>query len=172
MATTADGIIYPVAGDYIAPLNAHIQALAESTQNAIDARVSSTTASYTPTFSGLTVGNGLVVAKYSKIGSIVVDEIEITFGTTTAMTGGLQVTNLPIASLSSNQSKSCGTVIFDDANGNDVLGTAISFSPNSLRIRTNTISGSVPILNFTTANSPFTWAAGDKIFISTVRLAA
>jgi len=36
MATTANGIVYPVAGDFVAPLNTHFQDLAESVQFALD----------------------------------------------------------------------------------------------------------------------------------------
>jgi hypothetical protein len=173
MATTADGIIYPVAGDYIAPLNAHIQALAESTQNAIDAKVSSASVSYTPTFQNFTLGNGSVFARYSKIGPIVVDEIEITFGSTTAVTGSMFINSLPIAHRFVNAVKPCGFVIFSDLSpGNNFLGTPTIFDTNSLHVRTNVVSGVYSVLSNTTGNVPFAWAAGDKIFISTVRLAA
>lgn len=49
-ATTPDGIVYPDASDPIAPLNAVFQDLAESVQDAFDARPIVTAVGFEQTF--------------------------------------------------------------------------------------------------------------------------
>jgi hypothetical protein len=175
MATTADGIIYPVAGDYIAPLNAHIQALAESTQAAINARVPLSSISYTPTFSGLTIGNGSVIARYSRVGGIVVDEITITFGTTTTVTGSISINNLPVGSFSSFYAAGnmpCGKAFFRDASGGSAEGTVRISSLRGLLLQASVASSTYVTSSSLSSSVPFSWSVNDQIFISTVRLAA
>lgn len=171
MATTADGIIYPIASDFIAPLNAHIQALAESVQTAIDARIPETTITYTPTFTGLTIGNGSVIAKYNKVGAIIVDEIIITFGSTTAVTGNVTVLGLQ-PSLSAQAYMPCGNVSFNDSNSSLYFGTVVSTNATSIDLLPTYTAGTYASRGALSATIPFTWGVADQILIRTVRLAA
>lgn len=167
MATTADGIVYPIASDFIAPLNTHLQSLAESVQSAIDTKVS-----YTPTFTGLTLGNGTVVATYVKNGGVVIDEIIITLGSTSAVTGEIYINNLPIASNNSEQFMQCGVVSLYDGISTMNPGIAVQNNATSLRIMALNASGTWVLWAGLSSTVPFTWNAGDKIMVRTVRIAA
>jgi hypothetical protein len=171
MASTASGIEYPVAGDFIAPLNAHLQTLAETTQDALDTRAPLTSTTYTPTFGNFTLGNGTVTAKYTKVGKIIVDEIWITFGSTTAVTGEI-VVNLPAASLTTNGSTICGHVSLIDSGNAWYSGVAFIQGSSAIRISAQTANGTYVGTTATSATVPFTWGVSDEIHINTVRLAA
>lgn len=54
---------------------------------------------YTPTLTNITLGNGTIVAKYKKIGSTVLFEVVLTFGTTTAFATVANYTQSPRVSL-------------------------------------------------------------------------
>jgi hypothetical protein len=171
MASTASGIEYPVAGDFIAPLNAHLQALAETTQEALDERASTEPVSYTPTFTGLTVGNGVVSASYAKAGALIVDQIVVTFGSTTAVTGDVAVAGLQ-PSASNVSSLISGNVLLHDNGTAFFAGVAIMSSTTSLRIQVQRPAGIYISLSNLSSTVPHTWAVGDRIVINIIRLAA
>jgi hypothetical protein len=171
MAITSDGIVYPVAGDYIAPLNAHLQALAETTQEALNTKVPSESISYTPTFAGLTIGNGIVSAKYTKIGNIILDEIVIIFGSTTAVTGAVSVIGLQ-ESLTNNNALISGNVALQDSSGLYYSGVPKMNTTSSLTIHAQLASGTYLSLANLSSTVPFTWTVADRIVINTIRLAA
>ena len=170
MASTASGIEYPTAGDPIAPLNGHLQTLAETTQEALDGRVPSTVTSYTPTFTGLTLGNGTVSAKYCKVGGVIVDEIVITFGSTTAVTGAVYITGMQAASTATGLISS--TVNLHDNGNAYYAGAARQSSTTAVEVHAQTASGTYVSLASISATVPHTWAVSDQIIVKTVRLAA
>lgn len=170
MATTADGIIYPIASDPIAPLNAHIQALAESVQDAINTKVPLAPVSYTPTFTGLTVGDGLVVAKYTKIGNIIIDEITIGFGSTTAITGAVTVGGMQPA-ITSGAYLPCGNAILN-AGGGSYVGTVTQATTTAVNILAQNSSSTYLSVSNLSSSVPATWVVSNAIFIKTFRLAA
>lgn len=165
MATTADGIVYPVASDFIAPLNTHLQALAESVQDAIATKVT-----YTPTFTGLTLGNGTVSATYVKNGGIIVDEIVITFGSSTAITGAVIIGGLQAANSSS--ALISGTANLHDSGTTYYAGAVRHASTTSVEVHAQNSAGTYVALTQLSATVPHTWATGDQIIIKTVRIAA
>lgn len=167
MASTADGIVYPIASDFIAPLNTHLQSLAESVQDAIDTKVS-----YTPTFTGLSLGNGTVAATYVKNGGVVVDEIIITLGSSSAISGEVYINGLPVESSNGSQWMQQGTANLYDNAGTSYLGVALQNTTTSLRILAQGASGTFVTWYGLSATAPFTWGAGDKIMVRTVRIAA
>ena len=57
--------------------------------------------SFTPTWTNFTPGNASVTARYCKIGKVVDVFLQVTLGTTSAITGAVSITNLPTASNSS-----------------------------------------------------------------------
>lgn len=170
MASTASGIEYPVAGDFIAPLNAHLQALAETTQTALDARAPAATTSYTPTLSGITLGNGTVSAKSCKVGGMVIDNILITFGGTTAVTGDVVIGNMPAAANLANTF--CGNANLHDAGSSYYVGVVRYASSTSVNVYAVYAGGTYTSYSTLNSTTPHTWAVGDQIAISTVRIAA
>ena len=170
MASTASGIEYPTASDFIAPLNAHLQTLAETTQDALHSRAPATSTTYTPTFTNLTLGNGTVSAKYVKDGAIIIDQIVITFGSTTAIMGAVTIAGLQ-ASVSATP-MIVGSVNLHDTGSAYYSGVARAASATSIEIHVQNASGTYTTLGSLSATIPHTWATGDQIIINTVRLAA
>lgn len=172
MGSTVDGIVYPSAGDFIAPLNAHLQTLAETTQDALDGKAPSVTTSYTPTFTGLTIGNGTVSAKWVKIGAVIFDEIVITFGSTTAVTGAVIAAGLQPGSSSTPTTAFVGQATLQDSGSGYYSGVVRNASTTSIEVYAQTSNGAYVSAAALTATIPHTWATSDKIIINTVRLAA
>ena len=170
MATTADGIVYPIASDFIAPLNTHLQTLAESTQDALDGRAPTTLTTYTPTFTGLTLGNGTVSAKYCKVGGIIVDEIVITFGSTTVVTGNVVINGMQPSI--NNAPTFCGTANLHDVGSEYYVGVVREVNSTSVEILADNASSTYLRRSVLSSTVPHTWATGDQIAFTSVRLAA
>ena len=170
MAATASGLEYPTAGDFIAPLNAHLQTLAETTQEALDERAPEESTTYTPTFTGLTLGNGTVSARYSKVGNIIVDEIVVTFGSTTAVTGGVVIGGMQAAL--SNQPFITGFANLHEAGSTYYIGTVFQESVTAIRVAAQLANSTYVNVATLSATVPHTWAVNDQIIVKTVRLAA
>jgi hypothetical protein len=171
MAATADGIVYPIASDFIAPLNTHLQTLAETTQDALDAKAPSTSVTYTPTLTGITLGNGNVSAKYCKVGAVIVDEIVITFGSTTAVTGGIRVVGLE-ASASSEVYMPCGDATLYSS-GEVLFGKVMANSETEISVYLIKTDSTFAYWESTSSTKPSGfWNSGSKVMIRTTRLAA
>lgn len=171
MASTASGIEYPTAGDFIAPLNAHLQTLAETTQEALDERAPAVSTTYTPGFTGLTLGNGTVSARYSKAGNIIVDEIVVTFGSTTAITGAVFITGLQAAATNIAAMITGYATLHD--NGSAYFNAAVrQSSTTAVEVHAQLANGTYVSLASLSSTVPFTWTTGDQIIVKTVRLAA
>lgn len=171
MAATSSGITYPVAGDFIAPLNAHLQALAETTQTALDVRAPQTSTTYTPTLTGITLGNGTISASYTKSGNLIFDDITITFGSTTAVTGSVTISGLQSAAsgTASPQTRFVGTVNLRDTGSAYYVGAVRAASATSIQVYAVNVGGSWASVNDLNSTTPHTWAVGDQIVINTIR---
>jgi len=122
--------------------------------------------SYTPTLTGLTLGNGTMSARYMQIGKRVFGDLIIVFGTTTTVTGSVSFT-LPVTANSFYNSMThmpfgeCslvdeGTAIYKatlDANSSTTSATIYVHVASGTYLTDTTISSTVP----------FTWGSSDKI---------
>lgn len=118
--------------------------------------------SWTPTFTGLTLGNGTISAKYMKIGKTVFCQFLLTWGSTTSASGSLTAT-IPVTATSTfaNDSMAIGVARLRDDSASAKLGgivklattTTIGFASN------NSLSAVIDV----TATSPWTWATSDMI---------
>lgn len=109
-----------------------------------------------PTYSNLSLGNGSVDAAYCRNGRTVTYRGAITFGSTTSVTGAIQV-SLPVAAKSATWS--IGSVIGEDSSASfartfgaaeinpSIFATGINFASTGNASWTATV--------------PFTWATGD-----------
>ena len=165
MATTANGIIYPVASDFVGPLNTHLQNIATSTQSAINNKTT-----YTPTLNNITLGNGSLVAYYSRSGGIIIDEVYITFGSTTTVGGTISIGALPVGTYVGGTAMPSGSVTFYDSSATTTyFGPAIT-TGTTIAPKIENVSGTYPTLADVNATVPFTWAVGDKLIIKTFRM--
>ena len=126
-----------------------------------------TWSSFTPTYAGLTLGNGTVTAFQITIGSLYTYYINLVFGSTTSVSGHIKIPN-PVASAGySTIAMPISKVVCYDASAAkqyEAYGeTGDSGTRNNLLVSTTTGT----YLDGTTVNAtqPFTWAVSDELRI-------
>jgi hypothetical protein len=124
--------------------------------------------SFTVTFTNLTLGNGTAVAFYKQVGRVVVYRMQVTFGSTTSVSGGIAI-SLPVTAASIVGVHS--GIMFDDSTGT----TTQAFSApttTTVSLRVLNTAGTYGTHAATSSTIPFTWAVNDIIRLSGVYEAA
>ena len=120
---------------------------------------------FTPSFSGLTVGNGTVVARYQQIGKTVRGYVSVTFGSTSAIGSGPLI-NVPVAGSASIVDRlQVGFTTMADTGTATYVGVT-SFrtgSPQTLTFGLIGSAGSYTNAGGPTSTTPFTWTTNDVI---------
>lgn len=122
-------------------------------------------ATWTPTYNGITVGNGTVVARFARTGRTVTANWRLTFGSTTSLTGNLLLIKLPTdtGGQYATYTSIMGLVKYSGVSGeftgyldwyNDTFG---------VRLMTSNASGTYVSSSSTSAAIPFTFATADVI---------
>ncbi len=123
--------------------------------------------SFTPTFTGTTVGNGTVSGKYVLIDKTCHFYISLITGSTTTI-GDTTIT-FPVAAAST--AAAVGATIlcqFEDVGFGPYNGfpIAVSATTTTFRISTFSTSGNYPAVAALSSTIPFTWVTGDRMYIS------
>lgn len=119
-------------------------------------------ATWSPTWTNLTVGNGtLNLAKYTQTGKTVFFRLQLTFGSTTSISGTVSF-SLPVTGISAFSGYAECTFVDSSAStsqdGRQEMSSTTTFTPSSFLV-----SGT-SILNLTmSATNPFTWATSDAL---------
>lgn len=113
---------------------------------------------YTPTFTNFTLGNGVLAARYKHVDGMLLLNVAVALGSTSAMTGAL-VVGLPLTIANTPQTimaqgRMAGSVTVD--------ATLSTSSTTSVRFAFRQVSGTNIVLADTSATAPFTWAAGNS----------
>jgi hypothetical protein len=118
---------------------------------------------WTPSFSGVTVGNGSYQAYYRKYGKSVNIAFGFTLGSTSSITGDIQI-SLPAASASSPNEQAIN-VFFNDYLTASYAGIGIL---NASTIYARSINSGTAYSQVANCSStvPFTWGTSDSIRIS------
>lgn len=120
--------------------------------------------SYTPAFTGLTVGNGTIVAKWMRVGRMVHVRFHLTLGSTSSVAGAVTVA-LPITAVA--YPGTAGTTPFGLArhfDGANAFEGVIIYSSTSVA-RIGVYDASATHLKAVDLSStiPFTWGTGDEL---------
>ncbi len=121
---------------------------------------------YTPTLTGITLGNGTLSARYKQIGKTVRVSLSLTLGTTTSVTSGAAV-SLPVAASASNLFAG-GTIRCYDTSSASIYGGVVGFEGNNaaqLYVHITGGVGSSASLSLVNTTVPFIWAASDKLLV-------
>jgi hypothetical protein len=118
--------------------------------------------SYTPTLTGITLGNGTISAKYSLIGKTVNVRFYFTFGTTSAITGDIRIA-LP-SSPASGGNVPLG-IALTNAGGTSVVGFCSVFGAE-IYTRFMNASGTYVTQTSATSTVPGTWANTNFLSVS------
>ena len=117
---------------------------------------------WTPTISGLTVGNGTLAAKYAVIGKSVLFNIHFTFGSSSSLA------STPVISLPVNQKDTQyqGSGTFLDANTGIYYTSQVNIGNNNVYIYAIATASTFASSTGPSATAPFTWTTGDQIVIT------
>ncbi len=124
---------------------------------------------WTPTYVNLTLGNGVVVARYVQIGKLVMLHYSLKFGSTTTVDGSGVTVSLPVNAHSS-YILDRGNVVGDSYMVDDDAGSAFGV------VRLETVSTMSPVMHWVvgtysaprdiSATIPHTWAVDDLLYMS------
>jgi hypothetical protein len=119
--------------------------------------------SYTPSLTGITLGNGTLTGKYMRLGKMCQGEAIVVFGSTTSVTGIPEI-GLPFTSTTSTNNPIQCTLL---DNGTAVyLGLSYLQSATTMRILTINTAGSYAVEAGVSSTVPFTWATADRINVN------
>lgn len=131
--------------------------------------------SWTPTWTNLTIGavpnNATVVAKYARVGKLIVARLNIIFGSATSVSGSI-IFSLPV-----NRAAFAGTSgltpighcrLFDTSAPATLEGVIISTAVGTALVGAHDSSGAYLVGIGTGTTVPFTWAVGDEISLQIV----
>ena len=119
---------------------------------------------FTPTVSGITIGNGSITAAYSVIGKTCFARYDLTFGSTTTVGGSSNGFTLPLT-MKSGQYATVIPFYFDASLTASYHGFGQTTSNYIYFDATNNANGKAENITTTT---PFTWATSDRIIVSVV----
>jgi hypothetical protein len=127
--------------------------------------------SSTQTFSGFTKGNATVLSKYTKIGDFVHFFGAVTLGSTSSITGSLDVV-LPITAEGGFLYNPSASLVWDNSPGTLYPGITINVSTTSLRFVVLLVNGTYASNSDVSATVPFTWAVNDGFYWNHIYKAA
>lgn len=122
--------------------------------------------SWTPTYSGITIGTGTVDAKYRQVGKTVHVRISITFSASTSVDSGNATISLPVNSVSYGTASVpiVNAGIFDDATGSNYPVAVVMGGTTSFGFRLLDSSGTYITAASWSATVPFTFTTSDVIY--------
>lgn len=116
--------------------------------------------SYTPTMSGLTIGNGTISGLYNRVGDLVTVSVRIAFGSTSSITGAVYV-GLPINATMDYEY--VGQAALWNLGGAAGLfpGVIWAIEPGRFIVQATNSSGTYTKAEDLSATIPFTWATSN-----------
>lgn len=152
--------------DTSTPLNAVALEDMESRLGAYtDAQVAFPWTAWAPTWTNLTVGNGVLTARYAKIGKAILFNLALVWGSTTSIAGAVNFT-LPVASVAVAGTvtvPALGQAAFLDASARAYDGFVAPASTTVARLLYTVVSGTTLDHANLSSTLPFTWVATDEI---------
>jgi hypothetical protein len=124
--------------------------------------------SWTPSFTGVTIGNGTTNAKYKQIGKTIIGYVYFSLGSTSSITGTIKTT-FPVTPTSIGNIVYTGT--FTDASVGYFMAYPIVEASNIVLFAANA-SGTYVAYTNTSSTVPFTWTTNDNFYVSFVYEAA
>lgn len=120
---------------------------------------------YTPTFTGLSVGNGTITAKSIKIGRFVRVRVHLIFGSTSTMTGPVTISlpNTAVAYPGTAGTTNVGRCRSFENGGNAYEGPVLMTSTTTVRVGVFDSSVNRLVSLDLGTNEPFTWGNLDEL---------
>lgn len=124
---------------------------------------------WTPSYTNITLGNGIVVARYAQENKLVVGHFTLTFGSSTTIDGANPAFSAPVSFASSylaNGAHPIGPVFFLDDTGTNYDGVARVWSSNRIIFQVYDASATYVKQGTVTATVPYTWDTSDVLHCS------
>jgi hypothetical protein len=118
--------------------------------------------SWTPTLTNMSIGNGTMTSKYLQLGKLVFFNTLIVFGTTTSVTGDIEI-SLPVTAVAPGQMPIGHALLYDDSTATPYMAQPTLVATTRFRVLSVVTSGATATTTDTTALVPFTWATSDQI---------
>ena len=123
------------------------------------------TTTYTPTFTNFTLGNGVINhARYWKLGKIVYLVVDVTLGTTSAVTGQITISFPSTAFGSAHNQGACEMSI----GGTTYVGSLRGSSSTTFFLNALGVAGTYATRTATSATIPATWGSGSRFSVWTM----
>lgn len=124
---------------------------------------------WTPTFhSGVTVGNGTLVAYYQQINDLLAYSFSFTLGSTSAITGNVRV-SVPVAGQDLTEvALGSQCTYYDDSAGRTYYGQGQKYATSSFRPYVYKADLTYVFGGALGASDPFTWTTGDIMTVGGV----
>ncbi len=124
---------------------------------------------WTPSFTNLTLGNGVVeYARYAQVNKLVVAQMNVTLGSTSSVTGDIRV-SLPVTAAAPNGSPQVTTGVgraFDNSTSSVYWVTPYIVSPpTEVRIYATRTDSTYAVRATTSSTVPITWSTNDALQI-------
>jgi hypothetical protein len=121
--------------------------------------------SFTPTWAGITVGNGTNTGAYSVMNNVLFVKTKFVMGSTSVMSGFPTFT-LPNSLVASTTNQLVfGTVGCDDVGSGLYLSSCYLLTSTTVRAYVSLASGTYASLANITNTIPFTWGTGDVLYM-------
>ena len=123
---------------------------------------------WSPTLTGITLGNGTLTAKYAQHGKTVRFRFHLVVGSTTSFSGAVVKFTLPVTAIAYGNASNgafphIGLTRTEDVGSNAYAGPVDMDSTTTARPLIYNASASFTTLNAVTNAVPFTWATGDEL---------
>lgn len=122
---------------------------------------------YTPTTTNWSLGDGAMYARYVQANKLIFVRVDIVWGSTSTVTGtGMQI-SLPVTSQQSNDNAPLGTVWWYDVSaGTQVYGIVAGVTVNNVMFNVMSSDGTNVGIRYSASGVPFTFASGDRMYMS------
>ena len=171
MVTTAGDLLYATAADTVTRLGIGTAGQVLKVNSGATAPEwgaaggGFTFTAYTPTYTNFTVGNGTVIARYAESGKLVYFQVQITFGSTTSVSGLIKI-SLPVTAKNNGNAVTI-PALFTDAGLNEYIGFGAIDQTNSVvSLFADDASATYLKYALTSSSVPFTWGTADVINVS------
>ena len=121
--------------------------------------------SFTPTLTGITLGNGTATATYTRSNQQIHLQLQVTFGSTTAATGTIGLT-LPVAGTSAEVNTAIGAVRILDSGSAFYDGLVYLAATTLVYVTVTNVASTYAISTVANATTPMTWAVNDRLAFS------
>jgi hypothetical protein len=120
---------------------------------------------FTPTWTGITIGNGVTGGNYCQIGKVVHCRAYITFGSTTSVTAAVDM-DFPVTAVSHTGNPHIGLARLLDASVGAYNAVTVYLSTTKVRVQRTFVSGATILMGELSSTSPFTWTTSDQIMLN------